>query len=143
MSDRNYSESGWPDWTPTVSYVTAFKRGMFLGAVAMAVGVFAADRAYSGDTADYGGTGCTLVPVSGQNHVAELRCTNVETSGQSLVSADLTAGSLTVTLVIQHGPGNVPDQFTATSPGYIAEPQTLILDEWTSGTVRIFEFVGS
>lgn len=65
MSDRNYAETGWPDWTPTVSYVTAdtakrkaqraFWRGSIFGAI-LATGAFIASAAWS-ETIEIGGFG--------------------------------------------------------------------------------------
>jgi hypothetical protein len=121
----------------------AFWRGLVIGG--MLVGAtFIGGAALAGDAASFGGTGCQLVPIEGRAHIAEARCENVETSGQSLVEADLTAGGLTVRLVLMQAPGHQPDSFTIVPPdGFIADPQTLVLDEFTSGVVRIFQFVGA
>jgi hypothetical protein len=101
--------------------------------------------AHAGDTASFGGTGCQLVPVKGAAHVAEARCRNIETGGyEAEVGAELTAGGLTVHLHVYQGPGKVPDSFTIIPPdGYFADPGTLILDEFTDGTVLIYPFIGS
>jgi hypothetical protein len=101
--------------------------------------------AHAGDTASFGGTGCQLVPVAGAAHVAEARCRNIETGGyEAEVGADLTAGGLTVHLRVYQEPGKVPDSFTIIPPdGYFADPGTLILDEFTAGTVLIYPFIGS
>jgi hypothetical protein len=62
MSDRNYSESGWPDWTPAVSYVTAgeaarkarrsFWRGIVIGGL-LTGGAFIGSAAF-GETIHIG-----------------------------------------------------------------------------------------
>lgn len=44
-------------------------------ALAILAALCAPDRAQ--DTAAWSGTGCTLVPVTGHEHVAEARCENV------------------------------------------------------------------
>jgi hypothetical protein len=121
------------------------QRAFTYAAVIFGILGFGAGYAFAGDTANYGGTGCTLVPVEGEAHIAEARCTNIQIGGyQSVVGADLTAGTLTVHLLLDQGPGKVPDSFTITPPdGYFADPETLILDEFTEGTIRIYPFVGA
>ena len=76
-------------------------------------------------------------------HVAELRCSNVLASGQPVTGAELTSEGLTVGLVIEHGPGDVPDWFSVVVPdGFIAVPAEMTLEEGSSGVVLIFEWVG-
>jgi hypothetical protein len=147
-------QRGWPDdIAPLPEFLTvqdadrkalrAFWRGSVFGAL-LAVGAFVGSAAWSGDTASFGGTGGTLVPVSGEAHVAEVRCRNVNTSGPYTDSGVMDAGDLTAHVTIVHGPGDKPDTFTITpQPGFVADPQVLVLDEWTDGTVRIYQFVGS
>lgn len=122
----------------------SFWQGVAFGGL-MVGASFIAGAAFSGDTASFGGTGCTLVPVHGMAHVAEVRCRNIETGGyEAEVGADLTSYTLTVHLLLDQGPGKVPDSFTITPPdGYFADPETLILDEFTEGTIRIYQFVGA
>jgi hypothetical protein len=153
MTQRNYSETGWPDFVPLPTYLPigeakrsawrAFWRGIVIGGL-MTGAAFIGGAAWGGDTADFGGTGCQLVPVSGQAHVAEMRCHNVHTSGQSRDEAAVDAGGITVVLRVFHGPGDSPDSFIALPPdGYFAEPPVLTLNEWQSGVIRILPFVGA
>lgn len=100
--------------------------------------------AHAGDTAEWLGTGCRLIPTPDALHVAEVNCRNVLTSGAALNEGTMTAGDLAVHVAILHGPGDIPDRFAITPmPGFFAEPPMLTLDENTRGTVLIFEFVGS
>lgn len=151
---RGYSD-GWPDWVPEdVEWIEtkqadrkairSFWRGACFGAL-LATGAFAASAAWAQDSADWGGTGCQLVPVEGQAHVFEARCRNIETGGYSfLVAADLTAGGITVRLILEQEPGKIPDAFTIVPPdGYFADPSPMILDEFTRGTIRIYEWAGA
>lgn len=50
------------------------------------------------DVADFGGTGCVLRPVTSQDHVAEIICRNVETTGNAWSEGAMSAGGLTVGL---------------------------------------------
>lgn len=103
----------------------------------------AAMPAHAQDVAEWGGTGCQLVPVVGRTHIAEVRCRNAVTSGQSLTEGVMQSGDLRAHLAVQHGPGDVPDLFTVTPPdGYIADPVVLSLDEKTRGVVLIYPWVG-
>ncbi len=111
-------------------------RAVIISAVIFGLAGFSAGAVWGGDTADFGGTGCQLVPVAGQAHVAEMRCHNVHTSGQSRDEATVDAGGITVVLRVFHGPGDSPD-------GYFAEPPVLTLNEWQSGVIRILPFVGA
>lgn len=91
------------------------------------------------DVADFGGTGCRLVPVAGETHVAEIRCHNAQTAGPWYDEATLSIKDMRVDLTIMHGPGDVADSFTFLVPdGYIAIPEALMLDEHTSGVVLIY-----
>lgn len=95
------------------------------------------------DAAYWGGTGCVLVPVEGQAHIAEARCINLLTGYQPWTEADITAGGLTVHLSVLHGPDRVPDQFVVTPPdGFVAVPPVLVLDEDQTGVVRIIPWLG-
>lgn len=153
MSQRGYSDTGWPDWTPEVNYVTQVearrmaRRAFWLGAVIGGLligGTFIASADWGGDRADWGGTGCQIAAVTGEEHVAVITCQNVETSGQSFVAAEIEAGGIAVKLTVLHGPGSIPDRFDfLPAPGLFAVPQTLILDEWDGGQVLVYEFVGS
>lgn len=95
------------------------------------------------DVAEWGGTGCQLVPVSGEAYIAEARCHNAVTSGQSLTEGVMQIGDMVVHLAVRHGPGDVPDLFTVTPPvGYVAYPGVLSLDEKARGMVLIYPWVG-
>jgi hypothetical protein len=121
----------------------AFWRGVLIGGVAVAALGYAMP-AFAGSAAFFGGTGCSLIPVTGKPHVAEVLCLNVETAGPSMNEATITADGLDVHLTIIHGPGDDPDEFTITPPpGYTADPPVLILNEWTGGTVYIYQFLGA
>lgn len=148
MSQRGYRDDDTD--TPFEWWVTAYDarrkawRAFAYGAVIFGALGAAAGAVFGGDTAEWGGTGCQLVPVSGQTHVAEVHCRNVETSGASMTEGDMVAGDLAAHVAILHGPGDIPDRFTITpQPGYIADPQTLTLDEWAKGVVLIYPFVGA
>ncbi len=104
---------------------------------------FLALPASAQDAAYWGGTGCVLVPVEGQAHIAEARCVNLLTGYQPWTEADITAGGLTVHLSVLHGPDRVPDEFTVTVPdGFVAVPPVLVLDEDQTGVVRIMPYLG-
>ena len=95
------------------------------------------------DTADFGGTGCKIIPIEGQAHSAEVHCTNAETTGQSYDEGALTVGDLTLGLSISHGLGKVPDTFTLFSPeGYVVIPDQMTLDENTRGLALVYPFFG-
>lgn len=122
----------------------SFVRGLIIGGTIVGSLAYALP-AWAGDTASWSGTGCTLVPVADQEHVAEVRCVNLLTSGSSYTTADLMVDGLTVGFGITHTPGDEPDRFSffVITPGFYAEPPTLVLDENSRGTVLIFEWVGS
>ena len=99
--------------------------------------------AHAQDAADWGGTGCRLVPVDGAAYVAEVQCRNVQTSGAAFTEGVMLAGDLVVHLSVLHGPGEVPDLFTITPPeGYVADPPMLSLQEHSRGVVLIWPWVG-
>lgn len=121
---------------------------VFLWAVALTlVGLFAilsVMPAKAQDVASFDGTGCQLVPVTGQAYVAEVHCQNVETTGNAHSEGIMQAGGIVVGLTVDHGPGDVPDVFSFTPPdGYFADPPFLVLDEKTRGVVVVREWVGS
>lgn len=121
----------------------AFHRGLVIGGCFVAALAYAGG-AWAGDTASWMGTGCQLVPVADQPHVAEVRCRNVSTSGSSYTAGDMVADGLTVNVAIIHGPGDVPDNFTITPmPGFYADPASLTLDENSRGVALIYQWVGS
>lgn len=75
--------------------------------------------------------------------MAEVLCTNVETTDNVLSEGVLAVGDMIVGLTISHGPGSVPDTFTITAPvGFVAIPPSLVLDEFTQGEVRVFPWLG-
>jgi hypothetical protein len=99
--------------------------------------------AFAGPVADFGGTGCQIVLVSGQAHVAEVHCHNVETRGSAYDEGAIDTGGLVVGLTIWHGPGDVPDRFTLTAPdGHVVQPDVLVLDEDTRGAALVYPWVG-
>lgn len=110
---------------------------LVLSALILALPAQAQDAAY------WGGTGCVLVPVEGQAHIAEARCVNLLTGYQPWTEADMTAGGLTVHLSVLHGPDRVPDEFTVTPPdGFVAVPPVLVLDEDQVGTILLYRYLG-
>ncbi len=99
--------------------------------------------AHAQDSAMWGGTGCQLVPVDGQTHVAEVRCKNVLTGDQPWTEGDMIAGGLQVHLSVLHGPGDVPGEFSITPPdGYVSIPPHFALDEDGTGVALILPFLG-
>lgn len=103
----------------------------------------ASGSAMAQDTADWGGTGCRLIPVTGKAHVAEVLCQNVTTAGNAVTEGAMTAGGLTVGLIVLHQPGDLPDEFTIIPPpGYFAKPPTMSLREHTQGVVLVLPWVG-
>jgi hypothetical protein len=108
----------------------------------VALACFAAP-AFADPVADFGGTGCTLHPVAGQAHVAEVHCRNVETSGPAYDEGAMDAGGLVVGLTVWHGPGDIPDRFDLTAPdGHVVIPDVLLLDEHTRGVALVYPWVG-
>lgn len=93
--------------------------------------------------ADFGGTGCRLIPVEGQSQVADVICHNAVTSGEAWSEGAMVAGSLVVGLTISHGPGDVPDIFTIIPPeGYVAIPGLLSIAEKADGVAAIVPWLG-
>ena len=91
----------------------------------------------------WGGTGGTIAAVNLHGHVADVHLRNELTSGPYHNEGQLSANGVTVTLRVEHQPGDMPDRFFVDVPdGYIAVPQWLDLDEETSGVIRIFELEG-
>ncbi len=123
----------------------AFWRG-----AATATGIIAASAAllwslpaFAGDTASWMGTGCQLIPVTGQDHIAEVRCVNVETMGDALTEGVMAVPGLFVGLTVLHGPGDIPDRFTITpEPGFIAVPPVLVIGENQRATALIMQWIG-
>lgn len=114
------------------------------GAVIFGAMGFGAGYAWAGDTVNFGGTGCTITPVDGQTHVAEVRCKNVHTSGEAISDGTMEVDGLYVHMTVFHGPGDTPDHFYAVPPdGFIAVPPALMLSEWSGGVILIYPFVGS
>lgn len=95
------------------------------------------------DFASWDGTGCVIRPVTGQAHVAEVTCRNVETHGHAFNEAVIETDVVAVHVAIIHEPGFVPDRFTLTAlGGYVAVPGEISLDEYSSGVVKVFPWVG-
>ncbi len=152
MTQRGYSDPEL-DSTPLPRYVEAkeaarkarraFWRGVVIGGLLVGA-TFIGSAAWGGDTVNFGGTGCTMKPVSGQTHVAEVTCKNVHTSGAAISEGTMDAGGLYVHMTVFHGPGDIPDHFYAVPPdGFIAVPPSLMLAEWDGGVILIYPFVGS
>jgi hypothetical protein len=100
--------------------------------------------AFAGNVADFGGTGCKLVPVTGQAHVAEVQCHNVHTTGPAFDVGIMSANGIEVQVSIDHGPGDEPDTLMVLPyDGYYAEPSVMVIREWDGETALIFEWVGS
>lgn len=109
----------------------------------LATAICLAMPAHAQDTASFGGTGCVLVPVTGEAWVAEVNCLNVETTGNAWNEGAMTANGLTVGLTISHGPGDVPDVFTLIPPvGYVVHPEVMTLDELSTGQAVVLPYVG-
>lgn len=99
--------------------------------------------AHAQDIADWNGTGCRLVPVDGQAHIAELRCHNALTGGQPFTEGAMIADGLIVGLSIQHEGGDIPDTFTFTAPdGYAVIPPALVIDEHADGVAVVMPWMG-
>ena len=115
--------------------------------IALALAVLAlmlASCAVFGQTAMFGQTGCTLTPVADQPHVAEITYANVLEGGEPISEGVMTAGGLTVWLVIHHAPGDVPDLFSFAAPdGYQVIPPDLELPEGRQAVALVYEWVGS
>lgn len=104
---------------------------------------FWAGRASAQDTAQWMGTGCQLVAVTAQDHIAEVRCVNVETIGNALTEGVMAVPGLFVGLTVLHGPGDVPGRFTITpEPGFISVPPVLVINEDARATAVILEWSG-
>ena len=104
--------------------------------------VLIAAPAQAQDVVDWGGTGCRIVAVTGQPHVAEVTCFNRLTSGNWLTEGVIAAGEVMVAVTVNHGPGDVPDTFSLAAPGYSVQPEAFDLDEHTFGTALVFPWVG-
>lgn len=95
------------------------------------------------DITSFGGTGCMMTLTPDAPHVAEIRCSNVETMGNAYDEGAMAVGEMVVEMTILHGPGDIPDRFTLTAPpGFIITPDVLVLNENTSETALIFEWTG-
>lgn len=167
MSDRNYAETGWPDWTPTVSYVTAdtakrkafraFWRGSVFGAV-LATGAFIASAAWS-DSIQIGmtfingeqfdGTTVTMEPsdVPGQLATVTLENQHVNQGGDT-GTYTLTMDGLTVEVEFTWDavPLTGADRITVIPPaGITCEPVDcgVTVMEGFTGQVILFDWVGS
>lgn len=94
------------------------------------------------DAVDWGGTGCAIVAVQGQPHVAEVTCWNRLTVSNWVTDGAIMAGEVAVAVTVHHGPGDVPDTFSLTAPGFIVAPDRFDLDEHTEGVALVFPWVG-
>ena len=120
----------------------SFWRGVVIGGLLTGAS-FIAGAAFSADLATWGGTGCKLVPVADQDHVAEVRCVNTQTTGDAVTSGEMEADGLWVSLTVLHGAGDIPDEFAIVPmPGFVAVPPLLVLDEHTRGTAVIIPWEG-
>lgn len=88
----------------------------------------------------WGATGATIVDTGQTPHVATVHCTNELTYGDSRNEGTLSLGDLSVTVVVSHQPGDMPDKFEIIVPeGYIAIPPVLWVNEKDVGEIRIFK----
>lgn len=111
--------------------------------VAHTAALIVALPAHAQDTAMWNGTGCTLIPVDGQAHVAELRCHNALTGGVPLTEGAMIAGGLIVGLSIDHQSGDIPDTFMFAAPdGYAVVPPALVLNEHADGVAVVMPWTG-
>jgi hypothetical protein len=98
--------------------------------------------AHAQDAVDWGGTGCKLVAVQDRAHVAEVTCWNRLTTGNWVTEGIMTAGDVVVSVSAIHGPGDDPDSFTFTAPGFIMQPGSFDLEEHTQGVALVFPWSG-
>lgn len=110
-------------------------------ALALLIGL-AAMPVMAQDSVDWGGTGCAIKPVAGQPHVAEVTCWNRLTVSNWVTDGAIVAGEVAVAVTVHHGPGDVPDTFSLTAPGFIVAPEQFDLDEHTEGVALVFPWVG-
>jgi hypothetical protein len=97
--------------------------------------------AWASDSAMFGGTGCKLVLTPGQAHVAEVHCRNILEGGSPVNAATLTAGWLSVDLIIRHQPGDIPDRFEVIPPdGYSGG--AVNVPEDGEGVILILPYLG-
>lgn len=110
----------------------------------MAPAIAAADP-----TANFSGTGCTLVPVTGQAHIAEIHCKNrinALTLGPAIGRIDV--DGLGIGLTIHQTPekayGQEPDLFVfSPDAGLAVVPAEMLVDENGSGVAFVYEWAGS
>jgi hypothetical protein len=120
------------------------RRAFLYGSIIFGVLGALTGAAWGGDRAEWDGTSCQMVAVDGRAHVAEVHCRNQISTAVMRVWADLSVDGLTVQVVIAHAQGEAPDVFTITpQDGYISEPQTLTIQEWSNGVFRIYPFAGA
>lgn len=109
----------------------------------MAPAIAAADP-----TANFSGTGCTLVPVTGQAHIAEIHCKNRITAGLRTDQGAMEAKGIWIGLTVEHSPepvtGQEPDLFVfSPDAGLTVVPAEMLVDENGSGVAFVYEWAGS
>lgn len=108
----------------------------------IAIAALIAFPAAAQDAVDWAGTGCAIVAVHGQPHVAEVTCWNRLTVSNWVTDGAIVAGEVAVAVTVHHGPGDVPDTFILAAPGFIVAPDRFDLDEHTEGVALVFPWVG-
>lgn len=86
--------------------------------------LFLALPASAQSVADFGGTGCRLIPVEGQSQVADVICHNAVTSGEAWSEGAMVAGSLVVglPLIPLNGRNTVTHRHPPSSTDAVLEP---------------------
>jgi hypothetical protein len=109
------------------------------------VGIVRADVARAEEPAvrHWGGSSAMLAPAEGAA-VARVICVNRLTSGHAMVlEFPLALGGFGVTVLVEHGAGDVPDRFTVVPPdGFIAVPAFVDVGEHDQGEILIFSVAG-
>ena len=106
-----------------------------------------ASWAGAGDAVFFAGTGCRLVLVEGQAHVAEVHCRNRITAGLGTERGRMEAGGIGVGVAIVSTSepviGQSPDVFSfEPDPGYFVDPPDLVIDEHGADFARVFVWSG-
>lgn len=113
---------------------------LFAVSVLVWVGVFSA--AVAQDTYAWNdNTRVKIQPTAQPGAVAEVVFPNTEIHGQFAYAFDLTLDGLTVTIVMEiNAQGGAADRMTVTPPeGYIAVPDSVLVDENGAGAIVIYE----
>jgi hypothetical protein len=89
----------------------------------------------------WGGSNASVVTLQAAEPpaVAEVVFVNTLTFGSPREPFTLRSGGVEVSVSIEFGPGSEPEVMTVETPeGLIAVPAVLVVDDYTTGTVRIF-----